>query len=732
MPHPARRRAPSRRPRLLPLVLAAACVSAAGLHAQTVTVRAFDWLRLPVSGNLSLGGASLSGNPTYLARVNFLRPEPGDTGRAWICDLNGNLHILPASAIDLEARSAALLTPAADDAPYLDFNGSTSGHANDRTFLPVPDGTTPITPTGLFRRFIKQSGYANGLVTFQFDPDYPANGRFYTVHIESNSANGDALRIPLGGPGTKHPHLDVTGYASTPVVAPPAGDTSRQAVLVEWTDTTPADTVFQGAAREILRLGYTGSIHPLGDLIFNPLATDASHPDRGVLYLANGDGGAGESNATGDDGVSGLTAGDRHFFPQRLDTLLGKTLRLIPDLSRHTATSTVSANGRYRIPNDNPFVTTAGARPELWTVGHRNPHRFYWDVPTDTLLVCEIGLHAWEEVNVIEPGRNYGYPHREGPQRLVISTGSDHKTLTAPPAPDTLPVRVGLTTTGDVVTPTYPAIAYPHTAPYGDAISSGLVYRGRATPALHGRFVFGDITTGRVFHADFAALLAAHAANGPASLADFEALHISWDDPATPDAGTETYTRFFEIIQAAYRARGGTDADLPGGSTISGTGRADIRLALDADGELLVFSKSDGMARALTAVPASPAWLAAHFTTEELAAPALSGDLADPDGDGRPNLLEYALATDPRSAADGAPVLVARATPGHLALDYPAPRPELRYEVETSPDLLAWTRIGITDTPATEGVEAPDTRTATIPRADDERVFLRLRVAPRQ
>ena len=42
--------------------------------------------------------------------------------------------------------------------------------------------------------------------------------------------------------------------------------------------------------------------------------------------------------------------------PQRLDTLGGKILRIIPDLREHTATSTVSENGRYRIPNDNPFV----------------------------------------------------------------------------------------------------------------------------------------------------------------------------------------------------------------------------------------------------------------------------------------------------------------------------------------------------------------------------------------
>lgn len=712
------------------LAFAACLLASAHLSAQTTTVRAYDWLRIPVSGNLSLTGASLSSNPNYLTRANFMRPEPGNTGRTWIGDLNGNLYILPAGLADLAARSANLDTAAAAGAPYLDLNGSTSGNTNDRTFLPVVDGSTAITPNGIFRRFIKQSGYANGFVTFQFDPEYPTNGRFYTVHIESTSTDSDTTRLPLGGSGTKHPGLNVTGYTSTAVVAPPSGSISRQAVLIEWTDTAPADFVFQGTAREILRLGYTGSIHPLGDLIFNPLATDSSHPDWGSLYLANGDGGSGESNSN-DDGVaadsSGTpTAGDRHYFPQRLDTLIGKTLRIIPDLSRRVASSTVSANGRYRTPDDNPFVATSGARAEVWTLGHRNPHRFYWDVPTDTLLVCEIGLHAWEEVNIIEPGRNYGYPHREGAQKLTISTiAAGNQTLSAPPSPDTLPVRIGLTTTGATVVPTYPVIAYSHTAPYGDAIATGLVYRGRAAPELKNRFVFGDITTGRLFHADFAAMLAAHAANGPASQAAFAALQIEWDDPATV-AGPAVYSRMFEIVQAAYRTRGGTDADLPGGSTISGTGRADIRLVADAEGELYVLSKSDGMIRGLTSVPAKAAWFASNFNTTEQANPAVSGDTADPDADGRPNLLEYALDTDPRSAAT-APLTV-RTAPGQLLLDYPAAHPELRYIVETSTDLATWTTSGVTDTETA----LPTARTAAVPQPEGARVFLRLRVTPRQ
>jgi hypothetical protein len=153
----------------------------------------------------------------------------------------------------------------------------------------------------------------------------------------------------------------------------------------------------------------------------------------------------------------------------------------------------------------------------------------------------------------------------------------------------------------------YPVIQYPHSPAlgYGDAIAGGIVYRGNRIPQLQGKYVFGDITTGHLFYADVSALAAADDGN-PATLASFHRIEVLWDNPRNA-AGLERFDRMYEIVASEYRARGGSDADLPGAATVSdltGGGRADIRLATDAAGELFVLSKSDGMIRSVSPGPA--------------------------------------------------------------------------------------------------------------------------------
>src|SRR5262249_4760471 len=119
----------------------------------------------------------------------------------------------------------------------------------------------------VFPKFDNDPGYSGGLVTFAFDPDYPTNGKFYTVHTEDPAKPGSAVPTNANLPG-----LDVTGYTTTATVNPPAGSIAREAVLIEWTDTNISNNTFEGTARELLRIGFNDVVHPMGDLIFNPLA----------------------------------------------------------------------------------------------------------------------------------------------------------------------------------------------------------------------------------------------------------------------------------------------------------------------------------------------------------------------------------------------------------------------------------------------------------------------------
>jgi len=321
-------------------------------------------------------------------------------------------------------------------------------------------------------------------------------------------------------------------------------------------------------------------------MTFNPVARRGD-ADWRVMYLGAGDSGGGDQRDS------------RRINAQRLDTLVGKILRIVPDLSLHTDTSTVSDNGRYLVPRDNPFASTPGARKEIWAYGFRNPHRLTWDVdPADRannhLLAASIGLHSWESVYVVHKGANYGYSEREGTEVLQ---GPDN-TMAKLPAVDEIPVRISDTVTNGTIVPTYPVVEYPHTAAGGDAIAGGFVYRGKALPALRGKYIFADISTGRIWYADYKEMLAADDGKA-ATLAAMHDVHLKWSAPG--EGAEREYPSAFPMVLAAYKARGGTDPDLPGISTVSGPGRADVRFAVDAAGELYFLSKSDGMIRAVTA-----------------------------------------------------------------------------------------------------------------------------------
>lgn len=519
------------------LVLAASA-ALLGAAPATLTIELRDLVALPITGKLD-GTGQVDG---MLARVNSVREEPGG-GRFFITDMNGPLYIFDKKTKQLQT--------------YLDFNGRNEG-------------------AGLFDRLLSDPGYSTGISQFQFDPDYRKNGRFYTVHMESPVLPGSQRPDTRSVPGLTFGRF---GYEPTAAAATP-GPIQFESVLIEWSDSNLRNSTFEGTAREVLRIQLNGRIHPMGEVVFNPAARPGD-PEWRVMYIGVGDGGSGESRTA------------IRPNPQRLDTLVGKILRIVPDPTEQVATSSLSDNGRYRVPNDNPFASKPGARKEIWAYGLRNPHRLSWAAdPTDArrqhLIAASIGLRTWETVNIVRKGANYGYSQREGNQLLQ----SDN--VIAPlPGVDKIAVQIGDEVTDEVVVPTYPVVQYGHVPTGGDAIGSGYVYAGKAIPQLRGKYIFTDLSTGRVWYADFREMLAADDGNA-ATLAEMHEVKLYWNN-----AVHDTFT---PIAQAAYQSRGGLDPDLPGRSTISGSRRADARFAIDVSGELLVYSKTDGVIRQVVAV----------------------------------------------------------------------------------------------------------------------------------
>ena len=167
----------------------------------------------------------------------------------------------------------------------------------------------------------------------------------------------------------------------------------------------------------------------------------------GKLYIAAGDGGSG---------------GDPQGNGQNLGALLGKMLRINTDGS---------------IPADNPFVGQAGARGEIWAYGLRNPFRDSFDRTTGLLWTGDVGQNAYEEIDVISKGGNFGWNQREGFHGYPTAS-------TPKPAGNNF---------------LDPLAEYDHSA--GCSVTGGYVYRGGAIPSLSGSYVFSDYCSGTLWAA---------------------------------------------------------------------------------------------------------------------------------------------------------------------------------------------------------------------------------------
>jgi glucose/arabinose dehydrogenase len=161
--------------------------------------------------------------------------------------------------------------------------------------------------------------------------------------------------------------------------------------------------------------------------------------------------------------------------------VLGKILRIDP-LGRN------SANGKYGVPADNPFVGKAGA-DEIYAYGFRNPYRMSFDQKTGKLWAGDVGQNDIEEIDVVVKGGNYGWPIKEG--TFLFDTGNGR------PAPDTGKGFVFQNSPGQPAGLIDPIAQYDHVDGVGlpeirVSVIGGFVYRGDKVKQLRGKYVFGD------------------------------------------------------------------------------------------------------------------------------------------------------------------------------------------------------------------------------------------------
>ncbi|MCK0155862.1 PQQ-dependent sugar dehydrogenase [Cellulophaga sp. F20128] len=346
-----------------------------------------------------------------------------------------------------------------------------------------------------FPHFITKPGLASGLGSFAFHPDYANNGLFYTTHTEDPKQAAKA---------------DFSYHDSIPK--------KMRWILTEWKNKKPSNPSFKGSHRKILSVDIPTQVHGIQEISFNT-SVAATNSDYGNLYICIGDGGSAENK------FLHLTQSNKKIW--------GTILRIDP-LGNN------SENGNYGIPADNPFANTPNTLSEIWAYGFRNPNRISWDNQSGKLLASDIGHRQIEEINLIEPGKNYGWPMREGTFTLIpLESMEDIYNV------DT----TFLQKYAD------PVLQFDHDD--SNAVCGGYVYQGKNIPALKGKYIFGGIVHGKIYAATVSEL----------------------------ELGKQSKIEEFDVCYM------GKTTSL---KEISKTNRVDFRLGIDGDGELYVFTKADG------------------------------------------------------------------------------------------------------------------------------------------
>ena len=239
------------------------------------------------------------------------------------------------------------------------------------------------------------------------------------------------------------PDYAATGYFYVNYTAQPNGET-RISRFRNYT--TSPDSADPNSEEILLRIYQPFTNHNGGHLAFGP---------DGYLYIGMGDGG---------------NAGDPGNRAQNTDSLLGKMLRIIVD----------PANPTYSIPPTNPFASDISlGRPEIWTVGMRNPWRWSFDKITGDLWIGDVGQDSVEEVDFIPNGTtdylNLGWRCWEGNRQYSTSPSCGPSSNYWPPVQ-----------------------TYRH--PVGCSITGGYIYRGAKYNELFGKYFYSDYCVSNIHY----------------------------------------------------------------------------------------------------------------------------------------------------------------------------------------------------------------------------------------
>ena len=375
------------------------------------------------------------------------------------------------------------------------------------------------------------SVFHGGLRSIAFHPDFASNGLLY--------ASAMALR-----PADPSLHRYLSD-ADTPIAA--------DSVLLEFTADPGTGIVDPASLREVFRVGMPVYDHPIKQIAFDH-GLDEDDPGYGLLYIGHGDGSV----------QSAIAGGGQN------DDALGKVLRIDPR---------ESGDDPYAVPIDNPFVGDPTMLDEVYSLGHRNPHSLaFVSAPTGrALVVAEPGRDNVEEINVITPGADYGWPQREG--TFVHLAGGGVQT-----GIDPLPVDEA--SNGFV----FPAAQYGHAGDPGTFFNGTSVVGGFAIDngsELDGHYFFADFpVTGDLYHSPTDAL--------------FDAITVLDDDDPTRDEPDELSQAPIGLADVFVDHDGNADTpplardslrDVFDDAATYETTRADVRFGHGPDGELYITSK---------------------------------------------------------------------------------------------------------------------------------------------